>query len=404
MQANLSTLSFGTKKFGLLSLTTPHTAESVDDARALAGPMNIEINFDVSGSMISNMETLRKTLGALIDMGLGSTLSVGVFDHEFSRLLTPTLITKENQEMLKSSIVLRNRQGYTNLQDTLGAMLQTPGIKILVTDGLANRPEMGLHSSKELSKFARTFPNYNHCTIHTLGIENGDLNSELLKTLAIDSGGIFKLTTHREGIPAFLGDVMASHLFTRCTRIRAKLEHATLLTSLPTEGALLRSDCPTYLVWEITSQENTLSLHIDAWDVQTKTSFTHSETITLVDVKTADIARILGCAVLAPILNGKYPKWFRDHGFAHADLLGLKSFGAPAAALVITLEEYIGRRNHELSQGYETLENSQDSLGAYMFGSSGGEVSSPQLIELRANAVQQSQVQDPRDAQRTGEN
>jgi hypothetical protein len=337
--------------------------------------------------MISNMETLRKTLGALIDMGIGSTLSVGVFDHEFSRLLTPTLITNENQETLKSSLVLRNRQGYTNLQDTLDAMLQTPGIKILVTDGMANRPDMGLHTSRQLCVFARTFPHYTQCTIHTLGIENGDLNSELLKTLAMDSGGMFKLTTHREGIPAFLGDVMASHLYTRFTRICVRLENATLLTTLPLEGALLRSDFPTYLVWEIHSQETTLGLNIDAWDVHAKTQITHSESIQVGDVQSADISRILGCAVMAPILNGKYPKWYRDHGFAQADLLGLKSFGAPAAALVITLEEYIRRRNHELSQGYYNAENSQDSLGAFMFGSSGGEVSSPQLIELRANAV-----------------
>jgi hypothetical protein len=346
--------------------------------------------------MISNMDTLRNTLGALIDMGIGSTLSVGVFDHEFSRLLTPTLITSENQQTLKNSIVLRNRQGYTNLQDTLRAMLQRPGIKILVTDGRANRPEMGLQTSTELSLYARTFPLYDQCTIHTLGIENGELNSDLLKTLALESGGIFKLTSGQEGIPAFLGDVFASHYYTRYSRISVALQSSTLISSLPLQGATLRSDVPTFMVWEISSQEDVLSLAITYWDNHAQTRIDYNENLRLDDVSNQDICRILGCAIIAPILNNKYSNWRRDHGLAHADLLGLKSFGAPAAALVITLEEYIRRRNYELSQGYASGENSQDSLGAFMFqGTSGGEVTSPQLLKLRSSAVLQSQSQNP---------
>jgi hypothetical protein len=395
MQASLNTLSFGTKRYGLLTLQAP-VVESPERARELAGPMDLEINFDVSGSMLSNMDTLRNTLGALIDMGVGSTLSVGVFDHEFSRLLTPTLITPENQETLKSSLVLRNRQGYTNLQDTLRAMLQRPGIKILVTDGRANRPEMGLHNSTELCMYARTFPLYDQCTIHTLGIENGELNSDLLKTLALESGGIFKLTSGREGIPSFLGDVIASHLYTRLSRIMVTLQSSTLMTSLPLQGGSLRSDVPTFMVWEISSEEDVLSLSITYWDNHSQTRTDYNENIRLGDVSNQDIPRILGCAILAPILNNKYSNWRRDHGFAHADLLGLKSFGAPAAALVITLEEYIRRRNHEMTQGYASGENSQDSLGAFMYQSTGGgEVTSPQLLELRSSAVLQSQSQNP---------
>ena len=393
MLTSLNTLRFGTKRYGLLKL---QDREGADRARELAGPMDVDINFDVSGSMVSNMDALRKTLGALIDMGIGSTLSVGVFDHEFSRLLTPTVITAENQETLKNSIVLRNRQGYTNLQDTLKAMLQRPGIKILVTDGRANRPEMGLHSSTELCMYARSFPLYNQCTIHTLGIENGELNSDLLKTLALDSGGIFKLTSGQEGIPSFLGDVIASHLYTGLSRILVSLQSSTLITSLPLQGASLRSDVPTFMVWEISSEEDVLSLSITYWDNRTQTRTDYNENICVGDVSNEDIPRILGCAILAPILNNKYSNWTRYHGLAQADLLGLKSFGAPAMALVLVLEEYIRRRNHETSQGYASGENSQDSLGAFMYqGTNGGEVSSPQLLELRSSAILQSQSQNP---------
>jgi hypothetical protein len=404
MLASLKTLSVGTKTYGLLTLKTSQAVESLDEARAIAGPMNIDINFDVSGSMMCNMDTLRKTLGALIDMGIGSTLSVGVFDHEFSRLLTPTLITKENHQMLKSSIILRNRQGYTNLQDTLASMLQTPGIKILVTDGLANKPDMGLLTSDGLSKFARTFPLYSQCTIHTLGIDGSELNSDLLKTLALDSGGIFKLTSKHEGIPAFLGDVIAAHLYTRLTHMNIMLNSSQLssilLTSVPMQGPNLRSDIPTHLVWEMLVRQDAYDLRVTSWNEATKSHVDLNLHLPVQDVEGQDITLILGCAILAPILNGKYRNWHTDYALAQQDLVNLKNFGLPASALVIALEEYICRRNREVSQGYTAGENSQDSLGAFMFGGTVA-VSSPQLIELRTNAVEQSQAQNPDAVQRT---
>lgn len=396
MRAALKTLNFGTKKYGLLELSTEAPAEPIEIARTLSGPMDIDIAFDVSGSMLPNMRQLQSTLGALLDMSMDCTLSVGVFDHEYTRILPPTMVSAENLAELKT-LKLSNRQGYTNLQDTLFNMLQRPGIKILCTDGLANNPPEGLHTSTELSNFARAQPCYAQSTIHTLGdiARGSELNSELLKNLALESGGIFKLTSEQEGIPSFLGDVFAAHLYTRFTKVRATFDHCQLLTELGVTGSTVRSDHPTYLVFEI-KPETSLQLSLKGWDTSKRVDI--DTTYTMVYAETPankyDMLKIVGCAIVAPMLNNKYPNWAVDHAFAQADLLGLKSLGPDAASLVITAERYIERRNRENSHGWAPQENSQDSLDAYNYGSSGGgDVTSPQLIDLRAAAIAQSQAQ-----------
>jgi hypothetical protein len=393
MRASLKTLQFGLKKYGLVEIATEAPVEPIEIARTLAGPMDIDIAFDVSGSMLPNMSQLQSTLGALLDMSMDCTLSVGVFDHEYTRILDPTMVSAENLAELKT-LKLSNRQGYTNLQDTLFNMLQRPGIKILCTDGLANNPPEGLHTSTELSNFARALPCFGQSTIHTLGdiARGGELNSELLKNLALESGGIFKLTSEREGIPSFLGDVFAAHLYTRFTRVRVTFDHCLLLTELGVSGSTVRSDLPTYLVFEI-KPDATLQLSLKGWDVARRVEINTTFNLVESPANKYDMLKIVGCAIVAPMLNNKYPNWPVDHAFAHVDLLGLRSLGPDAASLVITAERYIQRRNRENSHGWAPQENSQDSLDAFNYGSTGGDVTSPQLIDLRAAAIAQSQVQ-----------
>jgi hypothetical protein len=394
MRASLKTLQFCNKRYGLVELSTETPAEPLEIARTLTPPMDIDIAFDVSGSMMPNMRQLQSTLGALLDMSMDCTVSVGVFDHEYTRVLQPTVVSAANLAELKT-IKLINRQGYTNLQDTLQNMLQRPGVKILCTDGLANNPPDGLHTSAELSNFARTQPHFASSTIHTLGdiARGSDLNSELLKNLALESGGIFKLTSEQEGIPSFLGDVFAAHYYTRFSSVTTSLPECTLLSQLGVKGCIVRSDMPTCLVYEI-KDGATFQLKLKGWDVAKRVDTEATLDLEETPANKYDMLKIIGCAIVAPMLNNKYPVWSRDHAFAHADLLGLKSLGPDAASLVITAERYIERRNHENAHGYAPQENSQDSLGAYNYGSSGGgDVTSPQLINLRAAALAQSQSQ-----------
>lgn len=413
LNLDVSSLVWGSKTYVLVKISTVQSAEPLEIARSIAGPMDIEVAYDVSGSMQRNMIALTNTNKALVDMAMDCTLTVGTFDDTYKRLVEPTVISPSNTQALKDVEII-NRGGFTNLQDTIAALLQRPGIKILVTDGLANKPDFGLTSSSALTTFARGMPHYAESTIHTLGIENGELNSELLKTLALESGGVFKLTTEQEGIPAFLGDVFRTHLYTRLV-LKVSLQRAKLLTEIPLSGLKVCSDAPSYLVFELLDDETAQPpppgiaevryFNAEGLDIAAKSLYQSQTPFYSFPVATKeDIARILGCVVVAPILNNKYSDWTSQRAAAIADLEALKAWGAPAAALAIAVEEYIHRRNHENAHGYQGGENAHDSLGAYAFGSSGGgDVTSPQLINLRSAAVAQSQAQgathgDPRNS------
>jgi hypothetical protein len=230
--------------------------------------------------------------------------------------------------------------------------------------------------------------------IHTLGIDNGsDLNADLLKNLAQDSGGTFKLTTAKEGIPAFLGDVLATHLYTRFAQLQLNLHGGKVITRIPLLGVTLRSDAATHLVFKIEPAEE-LKLKVQGWDVAKQCSIEQEIQLKPVAANDEDILRILGCAVVAPILSGKYKDWPREYGKAHADLARLKALGAPVASLIIAVEEYILSRNQMNMHGFRGHdENPHDSMAAFELGSSGGGVTSPQLFDLRANAIAQSQMQ-----------
>ena len=408
---DVSSLVWGSKTYVLVKIGTVQSAEPLEIARTIAGPMDIEVAYDISGSMQQNMGALTNTNKALVDMALDCTLTVGTFDDTYKRLVDPTVVSPSNTQALKD-VALINRGGYTNLQDTIAAMLQRPGVKILVTDGQANKPDFGLHTSSALTTYARGMPHYAESTIHTLGIENGDLNSEFLKTLALESGGVFKLTTEKEGIPAFLGDVFRTHLYTRFDCMKVTMQRARLITQVPLSGLKVCSDAPSYLVFELDDPDadpavqppppgiaECRCINAEGWDTAAKVPYRNQFPFSDFPAATVDnVARILGCAVVAPILNNKYRDWPSQHAAAQADLAALKALGAPAAALVIAVEEYIQRRSHENAHGYQGGENAHDSLGAYAFGSSGGgDVTSPQLINLRNAAVAQSQAQsDPR--------
>lgn len=125
-----------------------------------------------------------------------------------------------------------------------------------MTDGVAN---VGLTASHELVEMARRLPDYSKNTVHTLGLElePGDgLNAELLKDLALDSNGAHMLARDKEAVSTFLGDVFADHLMRRFERCQATLKRcsdgveASLVTSVPKPGFVLRADRPTVLVFK----------------------------------------------------------------------------------------------------------------------------------------------------------
>jgi hypothetical protein len=383
----------------MLTLSPVQPVEALEEARELAGPMDIHIALDRSGSMLKAMETLNCTVGALVDMTKGSTLSIGCFDHEYECLLPPTVVGTNSAQIKAIKIV--NRYGNTNLQDTLAALLQRPGIKILVTDGLANAPPQGLYESSQLCSFARSSPHYSETVIHTLGIEGGQMNSDLLKTLALESGGVMQLANEQEGIPRFLGDVLAAHWYTRFSKLQVSVrggragEAAIMLTKLPVGGAIVRSDMPTRIVFEVgppcyeetlnPETPSTWNVQVQGQDLTTKSFWGCARTLEGAPAEGEDIARILGCAIVSPYFENPIV----DTEEAMQDLTALSKLPS-CAALAITLRDIVARRAYSAP----SEENAHDSFAAYaMSGSSGGEIS-PQLLDLRAMSLAQSQSQD----------
>jgi hypothetical protein len=227
------------------------------------------------------------------------------------------------------------------------------------------------------------------------------MNSDLLKTLALESGGVMQLANEQEGIPRFLGDVFAAHWYTRFAKLQVSVrggragETATMLTKLPVGGAIVRSDMPTRIVFQVglhTLEEtlnpetpSTWNVQVQGQDLITKSFWGCARTIEASNAVGEDIARILGCAIVSPYFENPIV----DTEEAMQDLAALSKIPS-CAALAITLRDIVARRAYSHTSG----ENAQDSFAAYaMSGSSGGGEISPQLLDLRAMSLAQSQSQ-----------
>jgi hypothetical protein len=178
-----------------------------------------------------------------------------------------TAISADNRmgikEKIRASVV--NNGGSTNLEAAVLEGLATPNASVIfVTDGLAN---MGtLQTSAALIKLARAHPNYKTCTVNTLGLQSSQrvdahgnhvrvkspLNAVLLKALAMDTNGAFRLAADTESIAAFVGDAMGGHIFRVYDRVdlRAKSSsgHSGKVLEVPHAGFVVRTDRPTQAV------------------------------------------------------------------------------------------------------------------------------------------------------------
>jgi hypothetical protein len=166
--------------------------------------------------------------------------------------------------------------------------------------------------SSELIEYARSFPSYVNHTMFTLGIrtnQSGDLNSDLLKDMALDSGGIFQLTETKEGIAKILGDVFAHHYFYRyliqipvCTSANGCI--GQMKTSMGLKGAKLRADKPLTWIWEFPlTAEGPFTLSFTS--IKRTTTVVISESLPLQTNKATELQAfiILGCVLVTPALD-----------------------------------------------------------------------------------------------------
>jgi len=444
--ASLCTKSFN-KTYVHTVLSTPSTL-TIKDAKSLYGPPKITLVVDVSGSMMPNMKILKNSLLALFDMaGPGSCIRVISFDETPETILKSTVLSAESIPCLKKNVMetLVNNGKSTNLQLAIQACLtdqeekvngeegtqsqsesntnpRSPGsqpekvevyeqITLFASDGLAN---LGLTSSQELLSYARTFESYSKQTFYTLGIKLSqyvDLNSELLKDMALDSGGSFQITSSSTGIAEFLGDVLAHHYFVMYTNMHFSCTSSNglegmLCTKLSQRGGILRGDRPLELTWEF-HKEALPPFTLKARMKKRPEKKCYSEESVEVSLQPEicshyDIEKIFGCTLVAPAKDRlftleqlkekiqqfeefmqEYPKFHKT-----TELLSVK--------IKKSLENF----------GYRGEQTTQDSMDSFAWSSGGGAILSVQAGELRNTALQATQAigdDDLYDSQKTTE-
>ena len=278
----------------------------------------------------------------------------------------------------------------------------TEQITIFASDGLANS---GLITSPYLLTFARTFETYFNQTFYTLGIKLDpytELNSELLKDMALDSGGSFAITSNSDGIAEILGDVLAHHYFVRFTDMQFKCESknghsGSLCTKIPKRGGVLRADKPLELIWEFPCEAlPPFTLHVSMKKrqiIENKHLKETNSSENVLDLKPFvedDIEKIFGCVLLAPAMDRKQSleelkeKIVQFEKFMNVHLPAFKgTLHYVHDSLKNCLEKF----------GYGGEQTAEDSMHSYAMSSGGGAVMSVQAAELRSSALQATQAQ-----------
>lgn len=382
---------------------------SLEYCKKLFGPPTLTFIGDVSGSMQPNMDTLRKSVLAMCDMaGFGSRVRVIIFDEKAMTLVPYTVL--ENKEVLENTKdtirkLLQNSGKSTNLELALKELLDvsqedsdpktpdSPQIAIFASDGLAN---IGRSSSAELIKYARSFKTYSSQTLYTLGIITGlfcELNSELLKDMALDTGGSFQLTRNSEGISHCLGDAMAHHYFVRFTQGKFKCTssnglHGELCTQLPTSGGVLRADKPLHLVWNFPLEaKEPFSLFSDMKERDAQ-DFFGTVHLTPEKAETSHMSMIFGCSLLVPALDKKVTKEVLDQNIQKYKEFLKDNDAVELRDILFELEKSLLNYDNNQEQ------TAEGSLQSYTMGSGGGAEVSLQAEALRSTAVESTQAQD----------
>lgn len=262
MELDGQCFSFSWPELGHYTLVRLHWApaaqqtahQMLDEGLFLNGPPKMVVGLDVSGSMKASMKALESTMLGLLDaLPSASSVKVFTFDHEVHSLIEDQILSAERTPLKAFVAAMGNRGGRTHLEAALIESLQFGNRSILLlTDGLANE---GLCvTSATLTSLARSLPYYTTCNFHTLGLAKASLNAELLKNLAVDTNGTFRLGLDDESVQSFVGDLLASHYMRRVSSASVHVLTGTaavpeLLTPRPVRGFEIRADRPLDLLF-----------------------------------------------------------------------------------------------------------------------------------------------------------
>jgi hypothetical protein len=251
---------------------------------------------------------------------------------------------------------------------------------LLMTDGLANHGL--LQTSKDLIGLSRSDPNYQSCIINTMGIQQSAdivLNAELLKQLAIDTNGTFRIVPDAESLQCFVGDVLAGYYLRKYDRVNIEVMSSNgfkgKVIANPLNGFVIRSDRPTRAVFEISpSAIPPFTVTVNAMPAY---SFCGLETQTFKreSVLTDDyLVSIIGCVAANAMDQGMISQAIINEVFQIANK------HQKLMPLAYALKHF---KHYPLHESADTVHMSQQ---VYNFASLGGAEAdvSPAVMELRA--------------------
>lgn len=317
---NLSQQNFESElgHYSLLTLSLPPPSLHVfEESKSMLCPPNVVLALDISGSMLSSMQALKSTALATVDaLCDGSKIKIVTFDSK-SEIILHTSITN-NRENIKSIIKEKiiNNHGCTNIQDALLLSMQEPSVILFVTDGIAN---IGLSTSSDLITLSRSLPHYKKCIINTLGLQLDELtglNAEMLKSLAFDTNGTFRLARDTEGLSQFVGDMIGSYYLKRFKNLSLEAISANgkkgecILT--PLTGFSLRVDRPTHIVikWPEYSK-GPFHFKIKGQNLQHENTFSLESNLEYLNANEDAITYIIGNLAAKEFLNEKIDTNFK---------------------------------------------------------------------------------------------
>jgi len=255
-ECNLVTLPFGTFK------TVSFRPDPIVDAEAsIAHYKNLSkktiklcLLLDCSGSMNPNIHILINTACAAVDLlENGSHLRAIIFDETSHEIISEIEVNSLTRDIIKiglrSKVASKNKR--TNIESALKCAFEQPDWQVLfLTDGLSNVGN--LKSSKDLIAMSRLHANYWTQKYFCLGLQVtvDGLNGDLLKSLAIDTNGVFILAHDAESIRSFVGNILNDHYMTEFTNTLIDTE-GLLITEFSKKGLSLRLDKETTIMYKI---------------------------------------------------------------------------------------------------------------------------------------------------------
>lgn len=254
--------SVGSTRYGLLevSYADKPVLGLLEEGRRTRPPPNVMLVFDVSGSMMKNMDALRAVSEATLDLlSDGSKFCALSFDSECKTIVEVCSLNDATKETARALIAekLVNLRKATDISAALTEVhrivksCNEPFNILLLTDGCATKGVTGSAGLRDLvSTKLNNFDDF--ATVHCIGLRNqptDEFNSGFLAGLAIDSDGAFHLIEDKKQVAECLGDTLSHYYLTVCDNL--KVSGVNVLTRMPTKGFRVMMDKPLKIVFSM---------------------------------------------------------------------------------------------------------------------------------------------------------